>query len=131
MRTAGAYPAVFPTLPENPMTVALSIDNPLASVSEAMRTFLKREHKLFINGEWADAQSGRGRNLLDPATGQVISTAADADAAIRSSRDAFENGPWRCMKPKERAAIIYRIGGLNDKYAVELAEVDVLDEGSS
>jgi phenylacetaldehyde dehydrogenase len=117
------------------MTIAFSIDNPLASVSEATRTFLKREHQLFINGGWVNAQSGRRRNVQDPATGQVISTAADADAAdvdaaVRSSREAFENGPWRRMKPKERATIIHRIGELIDKYAVELAEMDVLDEGS-
>ena len=34
------------------------------------------------------------------------------------------------MKPKDRANILHRIGDLIDKYAVELAELDVLDEGS-
>jgi phenylacetaldehyde dehydrogenase len=117
------------------MTVAFSIDNPLASVSDATRKFLSREHKLFINGDWVASQSERRRNVVDPATGQVISTAADANAAdvdraVRSAREAFENGPWRRMKPKDRAAILYRIGELIDRYAVELAEMDVLDEGS-
>lgn len=117
------------------MTVVFSIDNPLASVSEATRSFLKRDQKLFINGAWVDAQSGKRRTVIDPATGQTLSTAADAnaadvDAAVRAAREAFENGPWRRMKPKERATILYRIGDLIDKYAVELAELDVLDEGS-
>lgn len=117
------------------MTVAFSIENPLASVSEATRSFLKREHKLFIGGEWVEGTSGQRRKVTDPATGQHLSTAtdgnaADIDAAVRAARNAFENGPWRRMKPKERAAIIYRIGDLIDKYATELAEMDVLDEGS-
>lgn len=51
-------------------------------------------------------------------------------ADVRAAREAFETGPWRRMKPKDRAAILYRIGDLIDTYAVELAELDVLDEGS-
>lgn len=117
------------------MTIAFSTENPLASVSEATRSFLKRDHKLFIGGDWVEGLSGKRRNVTDPATGQHLSTAtdgnaADIDAAVRAARDAFENGPWRRMKPKERAAIIYRIGDLIDKYSIELAEMDVLDEGS-
>jgi phenylacetaldehyde dehydrogenase len=117
------------------MTIAFSIENPLASVSAETRAFLKREHQLFINGDWVGSQSGSRRNVLDPATGQVISTAADSnssdvDRAVSAAREAFENGPWRRMKPKERAGILHRIGDLIDKYAVELAELDVLNEGS-
>jgi phenylacetaldehyde dehydrogenase len=117
------------------MTVAFSIENPLASVSEATRTFLKREHQLFINGKSEVSRSGRRRKVYDPATGHVISNVADANAedvdrAVKSAREAFDNGAWRRMKPKDRAAIIYRIGELIDKHAVQLAELDVLDEGS-
>jgi phenylacetaldehyde dehydrogenase len=117
------------------MTVQFSINNPVASVSAETQGFLKRRHQLFINGANVEAKDGRRRDVVDPATGHVISNVAEAssrdvDAAVSAARDAFENGPWRKMKPKDRAAIIYRIGDLVDKYSVELAEMDVLDEGS-
>ena len=80
------------------MTAAFSIDNPLASVSDATRAFLKREHKLFINGDWVNGQSERRRNVVDPATGQVISTATDANAAdvdraVRAAASGYAASP--------------------------------------
>jgi phenylacetaldehyde dehydrogenase len=117
------------------MTVAFSIDNPLASVSEATRSFLKRKHQHFIGGDWIDGVSGERRDVVDPATGKVISTMANGgaqeiDLAVKAAREAFENGPWRKMSPNERSKILWKIGELIDKYSVELAELDVLDEGS-
>lgn len=117
------------------MTKMFSIDDPLAGVSDATKAFLAREHGLFIDGGWVAGSSGERRAVIDPATGRphasvVEGDAADVDRAVASAREAFESGPWRKMKPKERAAIIYRIGELIDKYGDELAELDVLDEGS-
>ena len=75
------------------------------------------------------------RPVVDPATGMVISSMADGgaqdvDAAVKAARAAFENGPWRSMSPNDRSKILWRIGELIDAHAVELAELDVLDEGS-
>jgi phenylacetaldehyde dehydrogenase len=117
------------------MNAQFSITNPLASVSEETRRFLARKHRLFINGGWAEAVDGGRRNVVDPATGHVISTMADGnekdvDAAVAAARAAFDNGPWTRMSPNERSRILWRVGELIDKYAVELAELDVLDEGS-
>jgi phenylacetaldehyde dehydrogenase len=117
------------------MSSQFSLANPLASVSETTREFLARPHQLFINGNWSPADSGARRDVVDPATGQVISNVADAGSsdvhrAVLAARAAFDNGPWRRMSPNERMKIIWRIGDLIDKYAVELAEMDVLDEGS-
>jgi phenylacetaldehyde dehydrogenase len=112
------------------MSTHFSVTDPLACVSEATRTFLRREHQLFINGRWVAAESGARRDVIDPATGQKISNVADVQKAALAAREAFDNGPWRRMSPNERMKIIWRIGELIDKYAVELAEMDVLDEGS-
>jgi acyl-CoA reductase-like NAD-dependent aldehyde dehydrogenase len=45
--------------------------------------------KLFINGEWREASDGERRDVINPATGTVVSsiawaTAADVDAAVRT-----------------------------------------------
>lgn len=117
------------------MNKVFSFDDPMASVSRETRDFLAREHKLFIGGEWVDGSSDARRSVVDPATGQQHATVVegnsnDVDRAVASARAAFENKAWSRMKPKDRAAIVYRIGELIDKYGDELAELDVLDEGS-
>ncbi len=117
------------------MNAIFQISDPLASVSDETKTFLKRRHQLFYGGEYHDPKEGGRRDVVDPATGKVIANVADAkkadvDAAVRASRNAFENGPWRTMKPNERQKILWRLAELIDKYSVELAELDVLDEGS-
>ena len=39
-----------------------------------------KEYRLFINGAWADAHSGRVDEVLSPSTGEVIGTIQDGDA---------------------------------------------------
>lgn len=117
------------------MNKPLNIADPLSVISPETRSFLEMEHKLFYGGHSHDAQSGARRDVVDPATGRVIANVADADAidvdfAVASAREAFDNGPWTRMKPNERMKILWRLAELIDKYSVELAELDVLDEGS-
>lgn len=117
------------------MTIPFSIENPLAHVSKETQAFLKRRHQLFIGGKSVDATEGGRRDVVDPATGKVISNVADATArdvelAARAAREAFDSGPWPQMKPNERMKILWRLAELIDKHSVELAELDVLDEGS-
>jgi phenylacetaldehyde dehydrogenase len=117
------------------MSKIFSIENPLDFVSGETRAFLKREHQQFIGGKWTGGTTGSRRNILDPATGKVLSTAAhgtksDVDVAVAAAREAFENGPWRTMGTNERAEILWRVGELIGKYAVQLAELDTLNEGS-
>ncbi|MCP2138617.1 phenylacetaldehyde dehydrogenase [Rhizobium sp. SLBN-94] len=117
------------------MNAVFQISDPLASVSDETKTFLKRRHQLFYGGQNHDPKDGGRRDVVDPATGKVIANVADAkkedvDAAVRASRDAFDNGPWRTMKPNERQKVLWKLAELIDKYSVELAELDVLDEGS-
>jgi len=112
-----------------------SISDPLAGISDAARTFLARRHTCFIDGQWTDTVAGARRDVLDPATGKVISTMADGDAqdidrAVKAARKAFDDGRWTGLKPNERSKILWRIAELIDQHAVELAELEVLDEGS-
>ncbi|KAJ4846396.1 Aldehyde dehydrogenase 2 member C4 [Turnera subulata] len=58
--------------------------------------------KLFINGEFVDAISGRTFETIDPRTAEVITKIAegdkeDVDLAVRAARHAFDNGPWPRM----------------------------------
>ncbi|WP_280302282.1 aldehyde dehydrogenase family protein, partial [Nocardia neocaledoniensis] len=62
-----------------------------APVLPQVRDWLATPKKLFIGGQWVDAQSGRTFETRDPATGQVLTEvahaeAADVDRAVRAAR---------------------------------------------
>ncbi|CAD6339131.1 unnamed protein product [Miscanthus lutarioriparius] len=90
--------------------------------------------KLFINGSFVDAASGRTFETRDPRTGDVIATVAEADkvdvdSAVRAARDAFDHGEWPRMSGSERGRIIARFADLVEQHADELAALESLDAG--
>ncbi|MBA2572283.1 MAG: aldehyde dehydrogenase family protein, partial [Gemmatimonadetes bacterium] len=55
--------------------------------------------KLFIGGEWRDAESGRTFPTINPSTAETLTEVAegdeaDVDQAVRAARGAFEGGAW-------------------------------------
>ncbi len=96
--------------------------------------FLGTPRQLFINGQWADAASGRTFETPNPATGETLARVAegeaeDIDRAVRAARRAFEEGPWGRMTTSERGRIIWRIGDLINEHLDELAQLESLDNG--
>ncbi|TPL21080.1 aldehyde dehydrogenase family protein [Mesorhizobium sp. B2-4-9] len=104
-------------------------------ISPQTRAFLVRQHRLFIDGKWVEATDSGTMAVLDPATGRQIATAAaggrgDIDLAVKAARRAFEQGPWRRTTTGDRGRLLWTLADLIEKHAEELAELDVLDEGS-
>src|SRR5499425_991750 len=96
--------------------------------------FIAAPRKLFINGQWADAASGKTFDTPNPATGETLARIAEGDAedidrAVKAARWAFEEGPWGRMTPSERGRIIWRIGDLILEHTDELAQLESLDNG--
>ena len=96
--------------------------------------FIGAPRQLFINGQWADAASGKTFATPNPATGETLANIAEGDAedidrAVRAARRAFEEGPWSKMTPSERGRIIWRIGDLILEHTDELAQLESLDNG--
>lgn len=86
----------------------------------------------FINGEYADSQSGEYLDNYDPSTGQVYSQIPDSNAldmvhAIQSANKAFEK--WKKTPVEKRAEILYRIADGIDKNAESLAQAESRDQG--
>ncbi len=57
------------------------------------------EGRLFIDGEFREAKSGKRYDILNPATDQVVAQAADAgpedvDDAVTAARRAFDDTDW-------------------------------------
>src|SRR5215510_10119044 len=96
--------------------------------------FIGAPRQLFINGQWADAASGKTFATPNPATGETLARVAEGDAedidrAVRAARRAFEEGPWGRMTASERGRIIWRIGDLILEHTDELAQLESLDNG--
>src|SRR4249919_1698548 len=99
-----------------------------------VESFIGAPRQLFINGQWADAASGKTFATPNPATGETLANIAEGDAedinrAVKAARRAFEDGPWSRMTASERGRIIWRIGDLILEHADELAQLESLDNG--
>jgi len=104
------------------------------TVDRTVEEFTATPRKLFINGQWVDAASGKSFETPNPATGQPLASVAegdseDIDRAVRAARTAFDDGPWGRITPSERGRIIWRIGDLILAHAEELAQLESLDNG--
>ena len=91
------------------------------------------DYQLFIGGEWRESHSAERIPVIDPATEATIATvprgnAADIDDAVVAARAAFE-GPWRRMKPKERARLLYDMARAIEREADAFAELETRDSG--
>ncbi|SFL89756.1 aldehyde dehydrogenase family protein [Geodermatophilus ruber] len=90
--------------------------------------------KLWIEGAWRDSTGSERRDVVDPATGRVVTTVPegtveDVDLAVAAARRAFESGPWATMSPRERGAVLTRAAQLIQENAEELARLESLDTG--
>src|SRR5271166_1804407 len=107
------------------MTVTLDKDT---------EAFIATPRQLFINGQWADAASGKTFETPNPATGETLARIAEGGAedinrAVRAARSAFDDGPWSRMTPSERGRLIWKIGDLIYAHLDELAQLESLDNG--
>ncbi|HLH57662.1 MAG TPA: aldehyde dehydrogenase family protein, partial [Streptosporangiaceae bacterium] len=104
------------------------------TLERSVEEFTATPRQLFINGQWADAASGKTFDTPNPATGQTLARVAEGDAedinrAVRAARAAFDTGPWSRMTASERGRIIWRIGDLILEHTQELAQLESLDNG--
>ncbi|MFW5930827.1 MAG: aldehyde dehydrogenase family protein, partial [Desulfosalsimonas sp.] len=91
-------------------------------------------YKLFINGEFVDAESGRTFESIDPGTGSPIATVAmadtpEAEAAIDAARKAFDSGVWSGLSPTERMERINAFADQIGQQALRLAITEAMDSG--
>src|SRR5690625_3815782 len=89
---------------------------------------------LYINGEFVQSESGETFENFNPFTNDKINVVQegrkeDIDKAVAAAREAFDNGPWRTMKLKERMSYIYKIADLIDEEVENIAYLESLDTG--
>jgi acyl-CoA reductase-like NAD-dependent aldehyde dehydrogenase len=94
---------------------------------------MAQKHKMYIGGEWVDAESGKDFAVLNPATEEEIGRAAlggpaDVDKAVRAAMDAFH--AWARMIQSERSKIIGRMGAAIRKFSEEFVDLEVREHGT-
>jgi betaine-aldehyde dehydrogenase len=86
----------------------------------------------FVNGEHADAKSGRTSPVTDPCTGEPyteapVSGPEDVDAALHAAAAAFDG--WRHSTPAERSLALLKIADELEARAEEIVAAECRNTG--
>jgi phenylacetaldehyde dehydrogenase len=104
----------------------------MTQISDSVKAWLDKEHKLFIGGKPVDAVSGNSLDVFNPATTERIARVAsggaeDIDRAVKSAREAF--GSWRKARPAVREKLLLDLADAIEARADDFAVIETLDNG--
>ena len=96
--------------------------------------FIAQKHRMYVDGKFINAASGKTFSVYNPATGEVMAQvpeaeAVDVDQAVRSARRAFDEGPWHRMSASQRGRLMLKLADLMEQHLEELAEIESMDNG--
>ncbi|WP_433633468.1 CoA-acylating methylmalonate-semialdehyde dehydrogenase [Halomicrococcus sp. NG-SE-24] len=88
----------------------------------------------YINGDWQSPSGDNGQDIVNPATGESISSVdfsstEDINEAVSAGQDAFEH--WRSTPVEERIQPLFEFKQLLEEHQDELAEVLVQEHGKT
>ena len=93
------------------------------------------EYLLWVNGESVEPAAGELRDVIEPATGEVLARAAmagerDVDRAVEAARAAVE-GPWGKTPGTERSRLLHALADAIVANRKELAELESRNVGKA
>jgi malonate-semialdehyde dehydrogenase (acetylating)/methylmalonate-semialdehyde dehydrogenase len=93
-------------------------------------------HKLgnFINGQWADAHASEWREVINPATGEVLASVPlaggdDVNAAVEAAAAAFAE--WRRTPPEDRIQPLFKLKVQLEEHIEDIARIITLENGKT
>jgi acyl-CoA reductase-like NAD-dependent aldehyde dehydrogenase len=91
-----------------------------------------KQYKMWIDGKWVEAESGKTYPVFNPATEAEIArlplgSKTDVDRAVEAAKKAFL--AWSKKSVAERAEIMGKIGAAIRENAVELGRLESIDHG--
>jgi malonate-semialdehyde dehydrogenase (acetylating)/methylmalonate-semialdehyde dehydrogenase len=86
----------------------------------------------YINGKWVASSSGRQREVLNPATAEVLATvpisaAAELDLAVQRAHEAFQD--WRKVPVTKRIQYLFALKALLEANFEDLSRSITLEHG--
>lgn len=90
--------------------------------------------KNYINGKWVDSRSSDVRDIVNPATGEIIAqvpyaTPDEVQQAIRAAKAAFKT--WQDVPPVRRARLFFTLKQLMEEQFEALSQVLVQELGKT
>jgi 1-pyrroline dehydrogenase len=87
-----------------------------------------KTYQMFVGGEWVDASDGGTRQIVSPASGDVVAevpegTAEDVDRAVAAAKKAFEE-TWSDATPGERMRALLKMADLVEEHGDELGRLE-------
>ena len=97
-----------------------------------MGAAVQKEYDHFIGGTWRKSGSGKTIDVLNPATGELLTRvpagdSRDVDAAVAAAREAFAT--WGKTSAIERQGILLEIANRIQKRARDYAELETMNVG--
>uniref|UniRef100_A0AAZ3RAJ3 10-formyltetrahydrofolate dehydrogenase n=1 Tax=Oncorhynchus tshawytscha TaxID=74940 RepID=A0AAZ3RAJ3_ONCTS len=89
---------------------------------------IRMPHQLFVNGEFVDAEGGKTYKTINPTDGTVGTS--DVDRAVAAAKEAFEEGEWGKINPRDRGRLLYKLADLMEEHQEELATIESMDSGA-
>jgi malonate-semialdehyde dehydrogenase (acetylating)/methylmalonate-semialdehyde dehydrogenase len=88
----------------------------------------------FINGRWADSHASEWRDVINPATGEVLAQvpladAAEVDQAVEAAATAFPE--WRRTPPEDRIQPLFRLKMLLEEHIDDIARIITQENGKT
>jgi betaine-aldehyde dehydrogenase len=91
-------------------------------------------NELYIDGKWVKPVRGETRDVINPATEEVIqtisaATAEDVDVAVKAARRAFDHDGWPKLSGAQRAKYLRAIAkGIRNRQE-DIARLETIDNG--
>lgn len=109
----------------------------MTAVKESFEAVLKDRSLVqisYINGEWTESESGKTREILNPANNEVIATVTEAgekeaNRAVQAAKDAFYKNGWQQTYARDRANLLFKLSNELEKHKEEFAMLETLNNG--
>jgi acyl-CoA reductase-like NAD-dependent aldehyde dehydrogenase len=92
------------------------------------------KYRMWIGGEWVDADSGKTMLTYNPANGEIVAEVplgakSDVDKAVAAARKAFP--AWSRRTQEDRSTIVARIAAALGKHRDELIKLEIQEHGAT
>jgi malonate-semialdehyde dehydrogenase (acetylating) / methylmalonate-semialdehyde dehydrogenase len=88
----------------------------------------------YIHGQWTESRASEWRDVVNPATGEVLASvplaeAAEVNAAVEAAAAAFPE--WRRTPPEDRIQPLFKLKMLLEEHVEDIARIITMENGKT